>query len=75
MNANLEDHFWRRIVDNPHGSQVPALASEEGEVEDRDADDVIGYRSFPLDLTFRACTEPSDRYPYRCSVDRTSQTN
>ena len=43
MNTNLEDRFWRRIVDNPNGSQVPALAPEERDDEDRDADDVMGY--------------------------------
>ena len=42
VDANLENHFWRQIVDNPHGSQVPAPA-EEREGEDRDADGVMGY--------------------------------
>jgi len=55
MNANLEDRFWRQIVDNPHGAQVPALAPE-GADEDRDADDVMGYRPSPSSLTFRTCT-------------------
>lgn len=75
IDANLEARFWRRIVDNPDGSQIPAPPLEEREDEDRDVDDVMGYKSFVLDLTFRACTESSDRYPYRCSIDRTSQTN
>ena len=74
-NANLEDRFWRRIVDNPHESQMPASASEERQDEDRDINDVMGYKSFALDLTFRACAESSGRCSYRCSIGHTSQAN
>ena len=33
-NANLENRFWRRIVDNPDEAQIPASVLDEREDED-----------------------------------------